>query len=160
MSTTKTHWKKLTNPTYLGSWDFEENEKRVLQILAVKNETVKDRNGDEEEVVLVEFLKSKPMILNKTNLKAIEKATESAFIQDWVGKKITLFVSRIKAFGQECDALRIKPTKVIESKKQKLNNERFNNALEAISTGNFTIEELEKKYDLTEKQNEQLNKLL
>lgn len=44
--------------------------------------------------------------------------------------------------------------------KAKLSNERFDKALEAISTGDFTIEELEKKYDLTEKQNEQLNKLV
>jgi hypothetical protein len=44
--------------------------------------------------------------------------------------------------------------------KAKLTNERFEKALEAISTGDFTIEELQNKYDLTEKQNEQLNKLV
>ena len=46
-----------------------------------------------------------------------------------------------------------KPTKAA------LNKERFLKAIEAIKTGDFTIEELQAKYALTENQNNQLNQL-
>ena len=37
----KTHWKKLTNPNYLGSWDFQPGEIRTLTIKEVREEPVK-----------------------------------------------------------------------------------------------------------------------
>jgi hypothetical protein len=43
--------------------------------------------------------------------------------------------------------------------KAALNKERFLKAIEAIKTGDFTIEELQAKYALTENQNNQLNQL-
>jgi hypothetical protein len=43
--------------------------------------------------------------------------------------------------------------------KAALNKERFLKAIEAIKTGDFTIEELQAKYALTENQNNQLNEL-
>jgi len=46
-----------------------------------------------------------------------------------------------------------KPTKAA------LNKERFLKAIEAIKTGDFTIEQLQAKYALTENQNNQLNQL-
>ena len=41
-----------------------------------------------------------------------------------------------------------------------LNKERFANALEAIKTGDFTIKELEEKYELSETQQAELEKLV
>ena len=90
METTKTHWKKLTNPTYLGSWDFEENEERTLTVKAVRKETVKDQSGKDDEVVIMEFTTGRPMILNKTNLKAVEKSTGTPIVEEWVTKNVTL----------------------------------------------------------------------
>jgi hypothetical protein len=43
--------------------------------------------------------------------------------------------------------------------KAALNKERFLKAIEAIKTGDFTIEGLQEKYALTETQNNQLNKI-
>jgi hypothetical protein len=43
--------------------------------------------------------------------------------------------------------------------KAALNKERFLKAIEAIKTGDFTIEGLQEKYELTETQNNQLNKI-
>ena len=43
--------------------------------------------------------------------------------------------------------------------KAALNKERFLKAIEAIKTGDFTIEGLQEKYALTENQNKQLNQL-
>ena len=57
---------------------------------------------------------SKPMVLNKTNCKTIEKIY-SPFTDDWIGKKITVFAQKVKAFGDIVDALRIRPTKPTET---------------------------------------------
>ena len=53
------------------------------------------------------------MVLNKTNCKTIEKIY-SPFTDEWLGKKITVFAQKVKAFGDMVDALRIRPTKPIE----------------------------------------------
>lgn len=107
----KTHWKKLTNPDYLGAYDFAENEKsRTLQIKNVVVQKVKGSDGKDEECVVAHFTQGKPMILNKTNMKAITIAHKSAFIEDWAGKYISLHIEKVKAFGDIVDALRVSTT--------------------------------------------------
>ena len=155
----KTHWKKLTNPNYLGSWDFEEKEERVLTIKKVTNETVKDQSGHDDEVVLMEFTTGKPMILNKTNLKATEKALGTAFIEEWSNEKITIYTTLIRAFGEEVNALRISTSKPMPKAKPELTPERFLKAIEAVQKGDFTAEELKTKYNLKEVQINKLNKI-
>jgi hypothetical protein len=156
METTQTHWKKLTNPTYLGSWDFEENEERTLTIKSVRKETVKDQAGKDDEVVIMEFTTGRPMILNKTNLKATEKSTGTPIVEKWVTKTVTLYTTRIRAFGEDVDALRISPSKPKPVVKAGLNNERFEDALKAVKAGKFTPEQLKLKYTLTKEQISQL----
>jgi hypothetical protein len=155
----KTHWKKLTNPNYLGSWDFEEKEERVLTIKSVSQETVKDQNGNDDEVVLMEFTTGKPMILNKTNLKATEKALGTAFIEEWANQKVTIYTTLIKAFGEQVNALRISPSKPQEKVKPELTPERFKKAIEAVKSGEFTSDQLLTKYNLKEEQVKQLKTL-
>lgn len=152
MKTTKTHWKKLTNPTYLGSWDFETNEERTLVIKSVRKETVKDQSGKDDEVVIMEFTTGLPMILNKTNLKATEKSTGTPIIEEWVTKSVTLYTTRIRAFGEDVDALRISPAKPKPKAKPPINEERFKAALDAIKLGTYTVEQLKEKCLLTKEQ--------
>ena len=45
----KTHWKKFTNPDYLGAYSLDENETKVLTIRQVKQEMVTGNNGKKEE---------------------------------------------------------------------------------------------------------------
>ena len=111
MENTKTHWKKLTDPKYLGAWDFEPKEERVVQFEKVQQEEVMNLDGKKEPCIIAYFKGLKPMILNKTNMKAITKSTGTAFIEEWNGKEVTLFTCQVKAFGDVVDAIRIKPTK-------------------------------------------------
>ena len=78
----KTHWKKLTNPTYLGAYDFAEGEKRVLTIDKVLQDKVKGQDGKDEDCTICHFVGSKPMILNVTNCKAIAKAYGTNYIEE------------------------------------------------------------------------------
>lgn len=104
----KTHWKKLTNPNYLGAYDFDIGEKRTLTIAKTVREMVTGPGGKKEECTVAYFQEpSKPMILNKTNCKTIEKLHHSPFIEDWSGKQITLKVEKVKFSGELVDGLRV-----------------------------------------------------
>lgn len=107
-----THWKKLTNPDYLGAYSvMDAGHDLVLTIKNVKEELVSGTDGKKEQCVVAYFAEGcKPMILNKTNMKAIEKLYGTPFIEEWVGKRIQVYSARVKAFGETVDALRIRPT--------------------------------------------------
>lgn len=103
----KTHWKKLTSPNYLGSWSFQPGEEKTLTIKEVKQEMVQNQSG-KEECTVAHFVEDvKPLILNTTNCKTISKVWGSPYVEDWAGRKITLKVKKISAFGEMVDAVRV-----------------------------------------------------
>ena len=103
----KTHWRKLTNPNYLGSWDFQPGEEKTVTIKDVKREAVQNERGSEDCTVAYFVENLKPLILNKTNAGMIAKVWGTPFIEDWPGKKITLKVKKVSAFGDTVDAVRV-----------------------------------------------------
>lgn len=113
----KTHYKKLRNTNYLGSWDLTNGDK-VVKIKKVSNvEVFNPSDNAKEECVVAELYNEKPLILNSTNLKSIEKALGSPYIEDWVGKEIQLYTKKVKAFGDIVDAIRVRETKPKEAAK-------------------------------------------
>ena len=48
------------------------------------------------------------MILNATNCKMISKIYDTPYIEDWVGKWISIYIAKVKAFGEVVEALRIR----------------------------------------------------
>lgn len=105
----KTHWKKLTNPDYLGAYSFQKDEEKILTIGRVRQEIVVGTDGKKEECTVARFQENeKPMILNATNCKTIAKIYNTPFIEEWVGKRIQIYVTQVKAFGDVVDALRIR----------------------------------------------------
>lgn len=111
----KTHWKKLTNPDYLGAYSLASGDgynELVVKITYVKQEKVVGPDGKQEMCMVAHLADGlKPMILNRTNCKAIEKVCGSPFIDDWAGVSVAVYVAKVKAFGDVVDALRIRPTK-------------------------------------------------
>ena len=108
-----THWKKLTNPNYLGSWDLQKGEERTLTISSIVQEEIFNQNKNaKEQCIVAHFVdKSKPMVLNKTNCKTIQGLYGTPNIEEWKGKRITLEVQKVKAFGKLEEALRVKNKK-------------------------------------------------
>lgn len=107
----KTHWKKLTHPDYIGAYELMKGDTNVelnVKIETVRREIVTGPDGKKEECTIMTIPPHKPMILNSTNQKNLTKAIGSPFIEDWSGKTVTLFVAKVKAFGETVDALRIK----------------------------------------------------
>lgn len=104
-----THWKKLTNPNYLGAYSIENGQDLILTIKTVKEETVTGADGKKDDCVVCYFQENvKPMILNSTNMKMITKLYKTPYIEEWTGKKIQIGIEKIKAFGDIVEALRVR----------------------------------------------------
>ena len=107
----KTHWKKLNNPDFLGAYALEPGEDLVLTIDRVKEEQFTGTGGKKDEGIVVHFKETgvKPMICNATNAKAITKVAGSPYIEDWSNTKIAFYAAEVSAFGETVDALRVRP---------------------------------------------------
>ena len=105
----QTHWKKLTNPDYLGAYALEPGQDITATIKLVRVENVIGADGKKEDCTVMHFAEQiKPMILNVTNAKTLEKLFKTPFIEDWSGRRIQIGVESVKAFGDVVDALRIR----------------------------------------------------
>lgn len=107
----KTHWKKLANPDYIGAYALDPGKDLILTIKSVAEENVIGADGKKEDCIVMRFRENvKPMIVNATNAKTIQKIYHTPYIEDWAGCKIQLYVAQVKAFGEVVDALRIRPS--------------------------------------------------
>ena len=107
MSNKKRHWTAMTNPDFPGSWGFEDGEQRTLVIKEIKEGTVTGDGGRQDHCVIGTFTTGLPMILNNTNLKAIQIALKTPHTDEWIGKSIVVEVKNVKAFGDIWPALRV-----------------------------------------------------
>lgn len=139
----KTHYKKLRSPNYIGSYELMTGETPIELIVQIES-AVKEQvqNGDKKEEAMVVYLKGqKPMIVNSTNAKAITSALGSPFVEDWVGKYITLYVAKIRAFGENVDALRVKKEAPVFALPEFLpTNKNWQKAIDAINSGSTNLE--------------------
>lgn len=107
-----THWKSLGDPNFLGGFEFGPGEEKTLTIKTVRDGDVFDPGTKKKEIKrCCEFKENvKPMILNATNAKTIAKMYNSDFVEDWVGKKITIYFDPTVKVGRDTvGGLRIRP---------------------------------------------------
>lgn len=106
----QTHWKKLHNPDYLGAYSFEPGKDIIGTIKSVKTEMVTGPDNRKEECTVIHFYENiKPLVLNVTNSKTIAKIHKTPYIEEWVDKKIQMYATEVKAFGDLVEAVRIRP---------------------------------------------------
>lgn len=101
------------NPNYLGSWDLDElpNREAILTIAKIVDEDVVT-NGSKERCTVAYWTDRnfKPMILNVTNKKMICRLHHTKDTERLAGKSVVVGIEKVKAFGAEHDALRIRKT--------------------------------------------------
>ena len=91
------------------------------------------------------------MILNATNCKSLVKLSGSDFIENWAGLKVTLYVTKVKAFGDNIDALRIKAaSQFVDKEELTPTHPKWEGAKKAILSGATTLELIEAKYKITD----------
>src|SRR5690606_25940000 len=107
----KTHWKQFHNPDYIGAYALEPGQEIIVTIRSAGTEQVIGASGKKEDCMVIHFSERgiKPMICNVTNAKMITKVTGSPYVEDWAGHKIQLYAARVNAFGEEVEALRVRP---------------------------------------------------
>lgn len=147
----KTHWKKLTNPDYFGSYCLDEGEERTVEIVKVVREMVTGADGKKEECTVAHLKGEKPLILNATNCKTITKVLKTPFIEQWANKRVILITEKVKAFGDVVDAIRIKQ-QAAALPELKPDTEQWGMAIKALTEG-YTIEKIKQRFTLS-KENE------
>lgn len=106
----KTHWKRLVNTDYLGVYALPDGEDMVLTIKSVAVEMITGENGKKENCPVAHWEEeTKPMILNRTNMKMITKLYKSPYTEDWAGKRVQVGQDVTKLKGETVECLRIRP---------------------------------------------------
>lgn len=160
----KTHWRKLYDPDYLGAYSLDKDGKytdMVVTIKQIRQGKIKGTDGKETEEIMADMVNQKPMVLNATNCKTIEKLY-GPHIEDWAGKKITLYVAKVRAFGDMHECLRVRdkvPSGAGQAELPELTptHEKWAGAKKALWDENTTIEAIRKKFILSD-ENETLLK--
>lgn len=152
---TKTIWKKNLDSAFVSGEDLMLSVKGLKPEMTVvlerfKDDVTFDQNKQAKVTVTGLYLKEvggqslyKPVILNKTNAKFFVKETGSDYMEDWIGKPVTLhavkdsrhgFVVRFKKY--------ILPVLVKDS-------ENFKNCQLAIKNSGYTIDQIRQKYQVS-----------
>ena len=106
----QTHWKTIADMPYLGAYALVGKKELVLTIKDIKQELVIGNAGKKETCIVAYFSEpEKPMILNRTNCKTISKIYDTPIIENWIGKKITVFASTTSLMGETVECLRVRP---------------------------------------------------
>jgi len=153
----KTHWKKMQNYDYLGSYSLPDGKDITLTIKDTKKEMVTGTGGQKQQCFVCYFQEdAKPMILNRTNCKTIE-SLYSPYIEDWTGKKVVIGSDKVKAFGEEVDALRIRLI-TPDAKLPKLtpSHPKWKDAVEFMSKDGSKISQILKHWDISEADQEKM----
>lgn len=132
------HWRKLLDSKYLGSYDLESGQELILTIKEIKKEPVVGKGGITTICAVCYFEEDvKPMILNVENLEYIENAYGTPHVADWLGKLIQVYVKpNISYNKKKVDGLRIRDFIPVKPDEKKIK------AIKAISS----IEELTSYY--------------
>ncbi len=152
----KTHFKKLRNPNYIGSWDLMDADgkfiNRIVTIIRIEKQEVFDGAGKSEQLPVAILKECKPLIVNAAvNMKAIAKALGSPFVEDWAGKRIELTVKKVRAFGATHDAIRVletAPAAAPSLPELTPDSDKWQGVVEAMKQG-YTIQQVKTKYTLS-----------
>lgn len=100
---------KEFSSSYIGGWTFSDGDKTWTISDVTAGIVENHKTGTKEECILVFFKEyDLPLVLNSTNADSIRCATGSMQFADWIGKRVTLYTKKVRAFGDVWDAVRIR----------------------------------------------------
>lgn len=156
----ETHWKSQFNYNYLGVQNLSIGSDIILTTKCVSKEDVPNMAGKKEKCNVLYFQEDvKPMVLNKTNCKTMEKLFKTPFFENWMNKKIQIGSARVNAFGEMIDALRIRPffPKEKELIPVETNSTVWKDIIDALK-GGYKLSAVQGKYRFTKDQIKELVK--
>lgn len=108
-----TDYRGLYDRDYIGHWDLEGRDVTVTISKVTPGELVAQGNRKSKKPIVHFVGKDKGFVVNKTNGRTIA-SLYGPKIEDWVGKKITLFctMTRDPSGGSgEVECIRVRPVK-------------------------------------------------
>jgi hypothetical protein len=128
---TTTHWKNLfpNKMLLLGSQNLNDDEELIATIKSVAQQEIKNTSGKDETVSVIQFDNAPPMVLNITNARTIASLYGEMY-SDWIGCCVQIYATKVKAFGLDQMALRIR--EAIPDTNQ--NVDEYENLLRASTT--------------------------
>jgi len=97
---------------YLKSEDLEGDVTLTIDSCSLEEFKNKDTGKSENKLVVYFKDQEKGLLVNKTNFKSIAEITGQDDTDNWTGKKITLTVIDVDAFGDVVAAIRVKKATV------------------------------------------------
>lgn len=155
------HWRNMfTDEKYLGAYSLEKDGKYDAVIVTIESVYQGDflsQGGKEKRpfVKLKEF--DKPMVINRTNFKRLEKFFQSFDPSTYVGKQIVLGVENVSSPEGIVPALRFSTRPLPTKEKPAMPDAMLDKAIESIQSGKRTIDQIEKTYSLTAEQKKALS---
>ncbi len=104
------HWRSMLDSKYVFAYDLDGKE-RTLTISRVEGGELEGDKGRKTKKPLVYFKESKtgkPLALNATNGKTIERMY-GGDVDGWIGKRVTLYPTTCEMAGETRDCIRIRP---------------------------------------------------
>lgn len=103
------HFEALFDATYLRWFDIEGKGDVTVTITKVRREEVTLRGGAKKIAPIVTFNGAKKeFVLNRTNAESIAKVIGSPKPSQWIGKKVTLYVTTTKLKGETVNCIRVR----------------------------------------------------
>jgi hypothetical protein len=105
-----THFRKFYDAKYVGSWDLPDKDTVVTITKVVGEELTSVGGRTNKKPVLYMKGTEKGLALNKTNSKAIA-GMYGVQIEDWIGKRISLYKSTTRApdGSGDVECIRVRP---------------------------------------------------
>ena len=103
-----TDYRSMFEKDYLGAWDFTDGDKTFTIKKVQRGELVGQGGRKTKKPVIYFDGIDKGFALNATNGKTIA-ALYGVMVEDWRGKKITLYRSRTTMGSEEVDCVRVRP---------------------------------------------------
>lgn len=157
------HWRNLfQDERYLGSYSLEKDGKYQPVVVTIENVYTGDfmsQGGKEQRpfAKLKEF--DKPMVLNRTNFKRLEKFFGSFDPNDYIGKQIVLGVEVVSSPEGPTPALRFSTRPIPKPTLPAITAAEFETAKKNIATGKSTVEKVKAARTLTAEQETELSNI-
>lgn len=155
------HWRQMfADEKYLGAYSLEKDGKYEPVIVTIDNIYIGDflsQGGKEKRpfIKLKEF--DKPMVVNRTNFRRLEKFFNSFDPKTYEGKQIVLGVENVSSPEGIVPALRFSTRPLPVQQKPQLPESAMQKALESVQkNGKSAMDKIEAKYSLTDEQRELL----
>jgi hypothetical protein len=142
---------------YLGAYSLEKDGKYDAVIVTIESIYVGDflSQGGKEKRPFAKFKEfEKPMVINRTNFKRLEKFFQSFDPSSYVGKQIVLGAENVSSPEGPVMSLRFSTRPLPVAQKPELPAAALTKAIESVKSGKRSIEDIEAKYSLTADQRE------